>query len=43
MNDGIHIPPLAVRIATGAMVAALIALVAAQLPEARRYLKIEAM
>lgn len=43
MRDGIHIPPLAVRIAAGATVAALIALVAAQVPEARRYLKIETM
>lgn len=43
MRDGIHISPLAARIGTGVMVAALIALVAAQFPEARRYLKIETM
>lgn len=43
MKDGIHIPALAVRIASGLMVVALAAIVWGQVPEARRYLKIETM
>lgn len=43
MRNGIHIGPNVVRLVTLAFVAAIGYLVYAQIPEARRYLKIEAM
>lgn len=43
MSEGIHIPAIAVRIAAGVAVLGLLFLVKSQLPEARRYLKMEAM
>lgn len=43
MKKGVHVPALAVRLGTVAALIGLAALIKAQLPEARRYLKIERM
>lgn len=43
MSDGIHIPAGVVRGAALLAAIALIGLIKTQLPEARRYLKMEAM
>lgn len=43
MKNGILIPAVAVRIAVGALAAAVIAVVVAEAPEAWRYYKLETM
>lgn len=43
MSEGIHIPALAIRIGAVALALLTIKLVWSQVPEARRYLKMEAM
>jgi hypothetical protein len=43
MKHGIFIPPLAVRLAVGAVAAALLAVAASQAPDVWRYIKIERM
>ena len=43
MKDGIHIPAGLIRLAVVAAIAGVALLVKSQLPEARRYLKMEKM
>ena len=43
MSDGVHIPAVLVRALALAAVAAIGALIWSQVPEARRYLKMESM